>query len=235
MPDLARRSFGRAALALAAVAAVGACSSPPPPPPSITVTFVRHAQSEGNASGLIDTTVPGPGITPDGQKQADQVANDLRDKDFDGIYASSMIRTQQTAAPLAKDLGEQVDVLPGLREIAAGWFEGTPEAAALSTYFLAPEQWLQGRRDARIPGSVDGNEFNDDFSAAVQRIYESGDKNAVAFSHGAAIMTWTQMNVTNADDELLVSHPLPNVGQVVIEGNPLTGWTLVSWDGVEQQ
>jgi broad specificity phosphatase PhoE len=212
---------------------VGACGSAPPPPPSITLTFVRHAQSEGNASGLIDTGVPGPAITAEGREQAEQVADELRDKDFDGIYASSMVRTQQTAAPLAKKLDEQVDVLPGLREIAAGWFEGTPEAAAATTYFLAPEQWLQGHREARIPGSVNGDEFNDDFTGAVQRIYESGDQKPVAFSHGAAIMAWTQMNVKNPDDELMISHPLPNVGEVVIEGNPVTGWTMVSWDGVE--
>jgi broad specificity phosphatase PhoE len=234
MPDLARRTFGKAALAVAAAVLVSGCGSTPPPPPSITLTFVRHAQSAGNASGLIDTTVPGPGITDEGEQQAQQVANELGGKGFDGLYASSMLRTQQTAAPLAEKLGEQVDVLPGLREIAAGWFEGTPEADAASTYFLAPEQWLQGYRTARIPGSVNGDEFNDDFSAAVQRIYDSGDKNPVAFSHGAAIMTWTQMNVTNPDEELMISHPLPNVGEVVIEGNPATGWTLISWDGISQ-
>jgi broad specificity phosphatase PhoE len=200
----------------------------------MTLTFVRHAQSQGNAAGIIDTSVPGPGITAEGEQQAQQIADELRDNDFDGIYASSMVRTQQTAAPLAKDLGEQVDVLPGLREIPAGWFEGEPEAAAPTTYFVAPAQWLQGDRDAKIPGAIDGNEFNDDFTAAVQRIYESGDKNAVAFSHSAAVMIWTQMNVSNADSELLMSHPLPNVGQVVIEGNPVTGWTLVSWDGLKQ-
>ena len=233
MPDLAHRRFGKAAIAVTAAVVVGACGSAPPPPTSITLTFVRHAQSEGNASGLIDTTVPGPGITAEGREQAAQVADELRDKDFDGIYASSMVRTQQTAAPLATELDEQVDVLPGLREIAAGWFEGTPEAAAATTYFLAPEQWLQGYREARIPGSVNGDEFNDDFTGAVQRIYESGDQKPVAFSHGAAIMAWTQMNVKNPDTELMISNPLPNVGEVVIEGNPVTGWTMVSWDGVE--
>ncbi|MGB3483689.1 MAG: histidine phosphatase family protein [Mycobacterium sp.] len=219
-------------MVLAAAVFLGACGSTPPPPPSITVTFVRHAESQGNASGLIDTSVPGPGITPDGVLQADSVADELRGKDFDGIYASTMIRTQQTAAPLADELGEQVEVLPGLREIPAGWFEGKPEADSPTTYFLAPSQWLQGRRDARIPGSVDGNEFNEQFTAAVQKIYASGDTNAVAFSHAAAIMTWTQMNVVNPDDKLLWNHPLPNVGQVVIEGNPVSGWRLVSWDGV---
>jgi broad specificity phosphatase PhoE len=234
MPDPVRTMFGRAACAVVTAAVLGACGSTPPPPPSITLTFVRHAQSEGNASGLIDTTVPGPNITAEGEKQAQQVADELRGKDFDGIYASSMVRTQQTAAPLADELGEQVDVLPGLREIEAGWFEGTPEAAAASTYLLAPEQWLRGARDARIPGSVNGDEFNDDFTAAVQKIYDSGDTKPVAFSHGAAIMTWTQMNVRNTDDELMMSHPLPNVGEVVIEGNPVTGWTMVSWDGIDQ-
>lgn len=242
MPSLdnrtSRRTFGKAlgktAVAIAAAAVVGACGSGPQPPPSITLTFVRHAQSEGNASGLIDTAVPGPGITAKGEEQAQEVAEELGDKDFDGIYASSMVRTQQTAAPLAKDLGEQVAVLPGLREVAAGWFEGTSEAAAASTYFLAPMQWLQGYRDARIPGSINGNEFNDDFSTAVQKIYDSGDTNPVAFSHGAAIMLWTQMNVSNANGELMMTHPLPNVGEVVIQGNPITGWTLVSWDGVGQ-
>ena len=37
--------------------------------PVITVTFVRHAESEGNAGGLIDTSVPGPSLTPKGNSR----------------------------------------------------------------------------------------------------------------------------------------------------------------------
>lgn len=229
-----RRALGKAVVALVATTVVAACGSGPPPPPSITLTFVRHAQSEGNASGLIDSSVPGPPITAEGRQQAQRVADKLRGKDFDGIFASSMVRTQQTAAPLAEDLDEQVEILPGLREIDAGQFEGTPEADAVSTYFLAPMAWLQGDREARIPESISGKEFNDQFTAAVQKIYDSGDRNPVAFSHSAAIMVWTMMNVRNPDDNLLAGHPLPNTGQVVIRGNPVTGWTLLSWDGLEQ-
>ena len=139
---------GRMLAALLAATVVSACGSGPPPPPSITVTFVRHAQSEANAAGLTDTSVPGPGLTPLGRDQAQRAAETLRGKDFDGVYASTMVRTQQTAAPLSGDLGEQVQVLPGLREIEAGWFEGTPAADAMSTYFLAPTQWLAGDLDA---------------------------------------------------------------------------------------
>jgi broad specificity phosphatase PhoE len=228
-----RRMLGGKTIAASfAVLLVGACGSGPPPPPSMTLTFVRHAQSEGNASGLVDTAVPGPGLTPLGLEQAQEAADDLRGKDFDGVYASDMVRTQQTAAPLAKDLDEQVQVLPGLREIEAGRFEGTPEAEAAS-YLLAPQQWLEGNRDATIPGSINGNEFNDRFTGAVQKIYDSGDKNAVAFAHGGSIMMWTLMNVQNPKDPLLTTRPLPNTGRVVIKGNPVTGWSLVDWDGIE--
>src|SRR5689334_16644534 len=34
------------------------------------ITFVRHGQSAGNASGKIDTSTPGPVLTPLGQQQA---------------------------------------------------------------------------------------------------------------------------------------------------------------------
>ena len=234
MSRLSRGIFARAAAALVAVTVVGACGSAPPPPPSITLTFVRHAESEGNASGLIDTSVPGPGITPEGGQQAQRAADELRGNGYDGMYASTMVRTQQTAAPLAKDLNEQVQVLPGLREISAGRFEGQPEADAATTYFLAPMSWLQGDRAAQIPDSINGNEFNDQFTAAVQKIYDSGEKKPVAFSHGGSIMLWTLMNVKNPKPSLLSTHPLPNTGHVVIEGNPMTGWTLVDWDGIKQ-
>jgi broad specificity phosphatase PhoE len=99
-------------------------------------------------------------------------------------------------------------------------------------YLLAPKAWIDGQRTAAVPGSIDGNQFNDEFSAAVQRIYDSGDTNPVAFSHAASIMTWTLMNVKNPRDELMTDHPLPNIGRVVVKGSPGTGWKLVDWDGI---
>ncbi|CAN5310667.1 histidine phosphatase family protein [soil metagenome] len=234
MPHVSRRVFGKAVAAAAAAMVVAACGSTPALPRSITLTFVRHAESDANAGGVIDTSVPGPGLTLKGQQEAQKVANDLRGKDYDGIYASAMVRSQETAAPLAKDLGEQVQVLPELNEISAGRFEGQSGDAALAAYFVAPTAWLQGDRKATIPESINGNQFNNDFTVAVQKIYDSGEQNPIVFSHGAAIMLWTAMNVKNSKDSLLRSHPLPNVGRVVLRGNPITGWTLLSWDGLDQ-
>jgi broad specificity phosphatase PhoE len=117
--------------------------------------------------------VPGPDITAVGFGQALDVANQLRVNRYDGIYASTMVRTQETAGPLSQALGEPVTVLAGLREIEAGENEGLPEATA--PRFPAPAAWLRGDRAARIPGAVNGVEFQSRFNDAVRTIYDSGE------------------------------------------------------------
>jgi broad specificity phosphatase PhoE len=216
---------------LAASVIVAACSGSPQAR-SITLTFIRHAESESNASGVLNTDVPGPGLTPEGKDQAERLAHDLAHSGYDSVYASTMVRAQQTAAPLAGELGKQVEILQGIQEIDAGWYNNKPMSMAPSTYMLAMTDWLAGDRQDDIPGSISGKQFNDRFTAAVRKVYDSGHTNPVVFSHSFAIMVWTLMNVINGKNSLLTSHPLPNIGRVVITGNPMTGWTLVDWDGV---
>ena len=179
---------------------------------------------------MIDTTVPGPDITPLGSGQALAVANELSANRYDGIYASTMVRTQETAAPISQALGEQVTVLAGLREIEAGTNEGKHESDSPLDPAKAPLVWLRGDRVARIPGSVNGNEFDSRFNDAVETIYRSGEANPVVFSHGEAIMCWVLMNAKNAG-MAPANNSLPNTAHVVLTGNPQDGWTLVNWNG----
>jgi broad specificity phosphatase PhoE len=225
------RKVTTAVAALTATVIVASCGGSPQAR-SITVTFVRHAQSDANASGIINTDVPGPGLSQTGKGQAEQLAHQLGRKDYDSIYASTMIRAQQSAAPLAAELGKQVEVLQGIQEIDAGWYNGKPESLAKSTYMVAPAGWLSGEVSDSIPGSISGKVFNDQFTAAINKIYNSGHNNPLVFSHMFAIEVWTLMNTKNGKDSLMDSHPLPNTGRVVITGNPMTGWTLVDWDGI---
>jgi broad specificity phosphatase PhoE len=199
---------------------------------NITLTLIRHAESEANAADVASTVVPGPGLTPLGQEQAEKLASKLSGSDYDGVFASEMLRTQQTAAPTAKALGKQVTVLPGLNEIPAGWFEGIPMKDTSGTFLLGPQSWLKGDRRFGIPGSMNGNQFNGAYTDAVQKIYDSGDDKPVAFSSGLAMMMWTLLNARTGMPSLLTDHPLPNVGRIVLTGNPITGWTLVDWDGI---
>jgi broad specificity phosphatase PhoE len=231
MRNRTRIVIWKAAAALAAVITVGACSGSPHVR-SITLTFIRHAESQSNAEHVINTDIPGPSLTEEGQAQAEQLAHQLSRNNFDAVYASDMVRTEQTAQPLAHALGKRVEILPGLREIDAGWYNDTPTKNADRTYLVAPADWLNGDRKDAVPGSISGNEFNDQFSAAVQKIYDSGNTKPVAFSHAEAIMYWTLMNVKNPKDSLATSHRLSNLGRVVVTGSPSMGWTLVDWDGI---
>ncbi|MGV0744372.1 histidine phosphatase family protein [Mycolicibacterium sp. XJ870] len=205
----------------------------------MTVTFVRHGESQGNASGNIDTSVPGPGLTELGETQAAGVPDKLTgygyDIDaYDGLYASDMIRTQQTAA-YADLPGGTAEVIGGFREINAGIFEGQSQEEGLGRlgYALAPLAWTLGARFVRIPGSEDGNEFDARVDAALAQVEANGDDNPVVFSHGATMMFWTLMNVDNPDLMLFAQHPLENTDVVVVESNGEGGWTLKRWADTE--
>jgi broad specificity phosphatase PhoE len=234
-------------IAVATVALLVGAAVPASAAESMRVTFVRHGESAGNASGLIDTTTPGPVLTPLGQQQARDVVGLLGDNNYDAIYGSTMVRTQLTAAPMSQYLGLPINVLPGLQEIPAGVFEGTPEADAQGGYGLYPIGWTfpgvipqipveTFNKDTFMPGTDEnGYSFDARVDGALQTMYDNGDRNAVVFSHGGTIMFWTMMNVNNLSAmeklQLLQTAQLDNTDYVVIEGNNEDGWTLVDWNG----
>ena len=129
--------------------------------------------------------------------------------------------------------GGPVTVLPGLRQVEAGQYEGQPIADAQQ--YEIPMAWLRSDRGARIPGSINGDELDARFDDAVQTIYDSGDLNPVAFSHSTATMVWVLMNVNNPDISLYANNPLPNMGHIVVVGSPREGWTLTDWNGTSIQ
>ncbi len=215
---------------------------------SITLDFVRHGES-GDMTA-INTLVPGPELTETGQQQAQDLVNVLAGNGIDEIYASTMIRSQETAAPLAEALNLPIQVLPGLNEIDAGIFEGVPVNVGDlplggALYLLAPLAWTLGLDFVPQLGSTvdpNGIAFDESFSGAVQSIYDGSvgtDASTITdavFSHEGAIAIWTLMNVDNPDFSVVLQEflntgeLLPYTGQVVVDGSP-GDWTLVSWDG----
>jgi broad specificity phosphatase PhoE len=205
------------------------------PAAAMTVTFVRHGESEANAAHTIDNSIPGAHLTPLGQTQAAAVAAALAATgvDHDAIYTSNMVRTAETAAPFAAATGLTPTALPGFREINAGWFEGSSDAGLGGLgYVLAPALWTLGARSIPVPGGGDGNAFDARMDAALQVVEDSGAQNPVVFSHAATIMFWTMMNVDNPDLGLMLRHRLDNTGIVVVEGSAEEGWTLKTWAGL---
>ena len=77
--------------------------------------LIRHGQTPSNVIGALDTAIPGPGLTELGLEQADAVPAALSAEPIGAIFASTQLRAQLTAAPLAEDRGLTVEIRSGLQ------------------------------------------------------------------------------------------------------------------------
>src|SRR5688572_7267506 len=96
------------------------------PPGATQLILVRHGESQAAVEGEPFELVEGhgnPALSPDGQEQAELVGERLAREPIDAIYVSTLRRTSQTAAPLAKRLGLTPIVDRDLREVYLGEWE----------------------------------------------------------------------------------------------------------------
>ena len=67
--------------------------------------LVRHGQTPANVLGVLDTAVPGPGLTDLGRRQAAALPEALAEERIDAIVVTDLVRTHETAAPLVAATG----------------------------------------------------------------------------------------------------------------------------------
>lgn len=195
--------------------------------------LIRHGQTPENVLGRLDTAHPGPGLTELGERQAEAMAWSLATEPIGALYASTLIRTQVTAAPLGRLHSLDVEVFEGLHEIEAGSLEKLTDHDSHKRYMGTIISWAAGDLDHRIPAGPDGHNFFERFDAAIAQVAEraSGQHyTAAVVSHGAAIRTWASRRAENLDHDA-APHVLANTGIVTMEGSPDTGWKLLHWDG----
>ncbi|MBL1103358.1 histidine phosphatase family protein [Streptomyces sp. 5-8] len=194
--------------------------------------LVRHGQTPSNVDGLLDTAAPGPGLTPLGEAQAAALPEALAGEDIEALYASTLIRTQQTAAPLAAARGLDVVVRDGIRELSAGRLEmvpgHTPEG---ERYLRTAFAWAAGDTALRMPGGESGAEALTRYDAVIAEAAASGARAVAMVSHGAAIRVWTAARAGNVDVAFAAVRPLANTGVVILDGSPSDGWRALSWEG----
>lgn len=196
--------------------------------------LIRHGQTPANIRGELDTAAPGPHLTELGRAQAAAVPDALATERIDGIYASRLVRTQQTAAPLARVRGEMHRVvLPGIHEIEAGDLEGRTDKESVRAYVDVIWTWVDGDLALPMPGAGTGHDFFERFDADIARVAAEHDPDATVavFSHGAAIRVWSAARAANIARDYPGRHYLENTGVVALEGSPTEGWNVAHWAG----
>jgi broad specificity phosphatase PhoE len=193
--------------------------------------LIRHGQTSSNVDGLIDTDEPGAGLTGLGFVQAAALPGVLAGESIDVVYASTLVRARQTAAPLAAWLGLDVCVREGLREVRAGTLEMRGDAAAVQLFRDTTFAWGAGDVDARMPGAESGAEVFARYDAVIKEIALSGVGMAVVVSHGTVIRSWAAARAYNVTADFAARNPLANTGAVLLDGSPRDGWHAITWDG----
>jgi broad specificity phosphatase PhoE len=193
--------------------------------------LIRHGQTPANVDGVLESTVPGPGLTAVGEEEAAALPDRLADEKIGAIFASTQIRSQLTATPLADSLGLTVQVRDGLKEIAAGDGEGHIDRAAVMVYVRTFLKWIDGDLDARMPGAEDGHEVLRRFDEVVTEAEQLGHDTVAFVSHGAVIRTWAGTHSEDLGSEFFRTHFVKNTGYVILEGSTADGWHLESWQG----
>ncbi|MBO9627344.1 MAG: histidine phosphatase family protein [Microbacterium sp.] len=192
--------------------------------------LIRHGQTPSNVIGALDAARPGPGLTALGDAQAAAVPAALASERIDAIYASPLVRTQLTAAPLSAARGFAVEVIEGLEEISAGVWEMHTERDAIRAYVDTSRRWIAGDLDAALDGGETGHAFFARYDAAVAEISaRHRDGSVVVVSHGAAIRVWAAARVGGIDLDDAVHWRLYNTGMCVLDGDPDSGWMLEQW------
>ena len=202
--------------------------------------LVRHGQTSSNISRALDTAEPGADLTDLGRAQAAALPRVLDGTPIEAIYASTLVRTQQTAAPLAAAHGLGVQVRAGLREVSAGELEMRSDADAMQLYLDTVFAWRDGNLDLRTPGGESGAEVYARFDDVAAEAAEAagtdagpGVGTAVLVSHGAVIRSWCAARVDNVSIDYVARANVPNGSIVVLDGDPANGWHALTWDGID--
>ena len=151
----------------------------------MTVYLIRHA-----ANDLIGKAIAGwqqgVHLNAEGQRQASRLADQLKGSGIGRIVSSPLERARETAAPLAGQLGLEIEIAEAIGELRFGEWTGR-----LFTEIQADPHWKvwnDFRSGARIPGGETMLEAQARFVAFLDQLRTDVPGKTVAlFSHGDPI------------------------------------------------
>ena len=144
-------------------------SKKPPAPAPTLLLLVRHGQTP-TTGAVLPGRAKGLHLADAGREQAVAVAERIATFDgrVGGVYASPLERTRETAAPIAKAVGQRVRVDRGLLEADFGDWTG----ADLKALTKLPEWKVIQQRPStfRFPGGESFAEMQLRITGAVERL-----------------------------------------------------------------
>ncbi|MCW3065653.1 MAG: phosphoglycerate kinase, partial [Solirubrobacterales bacterium] len=163
------------------------------PPDATEVILARHGASAPAIPGErfpVDAYGHGdPPLAPEGEGQAAALAERLAHEPLAALFVTSLRRTAQTAAPLAERTGLRPVVVPELREVNLGEWEGGEWRIRVATGDPLAVRVLDEERWDLIPGAESPDALAARVRAGVEKVVAEVGPGAVAAAvvHGGVV------------------------------------------------
>lgn len=153
---------------------------------------MRHGASQPAVPGEPFPLLDGhgnPALSAEGEEQAIYVAERLATEPLTGVFVTTLQRTAQTAEPLAAVLGVEPVVVPELREVFLGEWDGgefrirTAEGDPIAIQAVLEERWEV------IPGAETMEAFATRVRTGIETVAAAAgrDTTVAAIVHGGVI------------------------------------------------
>ena len=173
--------------------------------------FIRHGETDWNRQQRFQGQIDVP-LNATGLAQAQRLADRLADEAADVLVCSDLLRTRQTAAPLAAAWGLDPLHEPGVREQSFGVLEGLDVPTIKARHPDLWADWLVHRADFALPGGESIRQFSGRVLRAVQAMAQAHAGRTVAVvTHGGVLdMLWRSAKALPLDG--LRACEIPNTG-----------------------
>ena len=148
---------------------------------------VRHAQSESNKAKFYAAAI-NVNLTGYGRMQAEKTAAFLREYPIDRAYSSPMVRVIQTAKPIIRGRNLELEIIPDLREIYGGAWEGLSYEEIEREYPVERDLWYHNFIYCICPGGDSVSDLYNRVRPAFENIVaDNYGKTVLVASHATPI------------------------------------------------
>lgn len=175
--------------------------------------FTRHGESQANIERIISNRdLPHP-LTAKGRAQSTALAERLATEKIVAIYASPIVRAQETAQIVAAHVGAPVFTSDALREFDCGSMEGRGDEAAWTAHHNVIAAWANGDYAQCIPGGESFIDMQTRFVPFIQGLVQQhgpGDEAILLIGHGSLLVHMLPLVLSNLDRAFIDQQSMPN-------------------------
>ncbi len=143
------------------------------------IYLIRHGQTDWNREKIFRGLADRP-LSEHGKREAQAVARFLAKERIQFIYASPLKRAIETAEPLARDKGRNVEVLKGVIDLDFGEWSGMPMKEVRDRYPEIFENFMKRPEKAVFPAGETLDQAQQRAMAAIREVAERHPEETIA-------------------------------------------------------